>query len=586
MRTLRLSIMGSLALGLAVAQNPDAGSPIPRTAPPSVARRTVQTTSGQGIEGQVLSEGIADLALRTADKRIVLLRKQGDRYRQVTSQVDWPTYHGSPGGNRYSTLTQIDPGNVARLAPKWIFPLPNAAQVENTPLVVEGLMYVSNANECWALDAGSGRQVWHYQRARTKGITGNAAAGFNRGVAWSGDRLFMLTDNAHLMALDRFNGELLWETEMADWHQNYNGTSAPLAVGNLVISGTAGGDEGVRGFVAAFDQATGKQVWRFWTVPKPGEPGSETWTAKALDHPSGATWMTGSYDPQLDLVYWPVGNPGPDFYGDDREGDNLYTDSIVALEVKTGKLKWYYQFTPHDVHDWDAEEPPVLVDANWQGQPRKLLIQANRNGFFYVLDRATGQLLLAKQFLKKLNWADGIGKDGRPILKPLPEAAGGGVYVCPGFQGGTNWFSTSYNPATGLYYFQALERCNLFNKKSMEWEAGKGYMGGTARPAPGETFEKSLRAVNIQTGETAWDVPQISGTLTASAGVLSTASALVFFGENSGAFMALDAKTGAALWQFPTNQVWKASPMTYQFDNRQYVAIAVGQSIMAFGLPD
>jgi alcohol dehydrogenase (cytochrome c) len=578
--------MGSFALALGVAQNPDAGSPIPRSAPQAVARRTIQNADGRTVEGQVLSEGMSDLALRTDDKRIVLLRKQGERYRQVTSQADWPTYHGDPGGNRYSKLTQIDSGNVAHLAPKWIFPLPNAAQVENTPLVVEGLMYVSNANECWALDAGSGRQVWHYQRARTKGITGNAAAGFNRGVARAGDRIFMLSDNAHLMALNRFNGELLWETEMADWHQNYNGTSAPLVVGNLVISGTAGGDEGVRGFVAAFDQATGKEAWRFWTVPKAGEPGSETWTAKALDHPSGATWMTGSYDPQLDLVYWPVGNPGPDFYGDEREGDNLYTDSIVALEAKTGKLKWYYQFTPHDVHDWDAEEPPVLVDANWQGQPRKLLIQANRNGFFYVLDRATGQLLLGKQFLKKLNWAEGIGKDGRPILKPLPEVAGGGVYVCPGFQGGTNWFSTSYNPATGLYYFQALERCNVFNKKSMEWEAGKGYMGGTARPAPGETFEKSLRALNIQTGEIVWDVPQISGQLTASAGVLSTASGLVFFGENSGAFMAVDAKTGTALWQFPTNQVWKASPMTYLFDNRQYVAIAAGQSIVAFGLPE
>ena len=586
MRTLRLSAIGGFALALAVAQNPDAASPIPRTAPPSVARRTIQTTGGQTIEGQVLSEGMSELALRTSDKRIVLLRKQGDRYRQVTSQADWPTYHGSPGANRYSALTQIDRGNVARLAPKWVFPIPNAATVENTPLVVDGLMYVSNANECWALDAGSGRQVWHYQRARTKGITGNAAAGFNRGVGWSGDRIFMLTDNAHLMALDRFNGELLWETEMADWHQNYNGTSAPLVVGNLVISGTAGGDEGVRGFVAAFDQATGREAWRFWTVPKQGEPGSETWTAKAIEHPSGATWMTGSYDPQLEMVYWPVGNPGPDFYGDDREGDNLYTDSIVALEAKTGKLKWYYQFTPHDVHDWDAEEPPVLVDADWQGQPRKLLIQANRNGFFYVLDRASGQLLLARQFLKKLNWADGIGKDGRPILKPLPEAPGGGLYVCPGFQGGTNWFSTSYNPATGLYYFQALERCNVFNKKSMEWEAGKGYMGGTARPAPGETFEKSLRALNIQTGEIVWDVAQVSGTLTASAGVLSTASGLVFFGENSGGFMAVDAKTGAPLWQFPTNQVWKASPMTYQFDNKQYVAIAVGQSIMAFGLTD
>ncbi|HEY7390418.1 MAG TPA: PQQ-binding-like beta-propeller repeat protein [Bryobacteraceae bacterium] len=581
-----LPALAMMTLAPIMAQNPEANSPIPRGQAPTAVRKTIQTADGRSIEGQVVSEGMTDLALRTADKHIVLLRKQGDRYRVVTSQADWPTYHGTPSGNRYSTLTQIDRTNVAHLSPRWIFPLPNVNTVENTPLVVDGLMYVSSANECWALDAGSGRLVWRYQRARTKGLAGNAAAGFNRGVASAADRIFMVTDNAHLIALDRFNGELLWETEMADWHQNYNGTAAPLTVGNLVIAGIAGGDEGVRGFVAAYDQSTGKEAWRFWTVPKPGEPTSETWTPQALEHASGATWMTGTYDPQLDLVYWPVGNPGPDFNGDDRQGDNLYTDSIVALEAKTGKLKWYYQFTPHDVHDWDAEEPPVLVDTNWEGQPRKLLLQANRNGFFYVLDRTNGQLLLAKPFVKKLNWAEGIGKDGRPILKPLPEVPGGGVYVCPGFQGGTNWFSTSFNPATSLYYFQALERCNVFNKVKMEWQAGRSYMGGSARPAPGETFQKSLRAINIQTGEIAWDVPQVSGTTTASAGVLSTASGLVFFGENSGAFMAVDARDGKALWQFPSNQVWKASPMTYMFDNKQYVAVAAGQNIVSFGLPE
>src|SRR5215831_239262 len=395
MRTLRLSVW-VFASGALMAQPPEAASPIPRNAPPSTVIKKVQITDGQTIEGQVLSEGPQDLQLRTADKHIRLLRKSGDRYRIVTSQADWPTYHGDPGGNRYSKLTQIDKSNVSRLIPKWVFPISNVTTVENTPIVVEGIMYVSSANECFALDAGTGRQIWRYQRARTRGVTGNAAGGFNRGVAWAGDRIFMLTDNAHVIALDRFNGELLWETEMADWHLNYNGTAAPLVVGNLLISGTAGGDEGVRGFVAAFDQTSGKEVWRFWTVPNPGEPGSETWPAKALEHPSGATWMTGTYDPQLDLVYWPVGNPGPDFYGDEREGDNLYTDSIVALEAKTGKLKWHYQFTPHDIHDWDAEEPPVLVDTNWQGRPRKLLLQANRNGFFYVLDRVNGQLLLGK----------------------------------------------------------------------------------------------------------------------------------------------------------------------------------------------
>ena len=554
---------------------------------PVAARRTIQTTDGNTLQGQVLSEGMSDLQIRGDDKRIHLLRKaDGNRYRVVTSQTDWPTYHGDVSGNRYSKLTQIDKNNVGRLAPRWIFPMPGANTIENTPLVVDGVMYVSQANECWALDAGTGRVIWRYRRDRTRGVSGNAAGGFNRGVAIAGDRLFTLTDNAHMIALGRFDGELLWESEMADWHQNYNGTSAPLTVGNLVISGTAGGDEGVRGFVAAWDQTTGKEVWRFWTVPLPGEPGSETWKGKEIDHRSGATWMTGTYDPQLDTVYWPVGNPGPDYDGSEREGDNLYTDSILALDAKTGKLKWYYQFTPHDVHDWDAQEPPVLVDTNWQGQPRRLLLQANRNGFFYVLDRTNGQLLLAKQFLKKLNWADGIGKDGRPILKDLPKDANGDTYVCPGFQGGANWYSTSFNPATGFYYFSALERCNNFSPRKGEWQAGRGYMGGSARPAPGESFEKFLRAINIQTGEVAFDVPQITTAQTASAGVMSTASGLVFYGENSGSFMAVDAANGKILWQFPTNQVWKASPMTYMFDNKQYVAIAVGTDIVSFGLPE
>lgn len=561
-------------------------APMSRTAPPVIVRKQIRLTTGETIEGQVLNQGPLELQLRTNDKQIRLLRKLGDRYRQVTSQTDWPTYNGDPSGNRYTKLSEINKQNVRQLAPRWIFPMPNVAQIETTPLVVEGIMYVSSANECWALDAGTGRLIWHYRRARTKGIAGNAAIGFNRGVAWSGDRVFLLTDNAHLLALDRFNGELLWETQMADWHQNYNGTSAPLVVDNLVISGTAGGDEGARGFLAAYDQHTGKEVWRFWTVPQPGEPGSETWSGKDVEHRSGDTWMTGTYDPETDTLFWPAGNPGPDFDGAERTGDNLYTDSVLALDPKNGKLKWYFQFTPHDVHDWDAQEPPVLVDTDWQGQPRKLLLQANRNGFFYVFDRTDGKLLLAKPFLKKLNWADGIDKNGRPILKKLPETPGGETYVCPGFQGGTNWYSTSFNPATGLYYFQALERCNLFSPNHGEWQAGKGYMGGVARPAPGESFEKVLRAIHIQTGEIAWEFSQSPSAITASAGLLSTASGLVFFGENSGEFMAADASNGAILWQFPTNQVWKASPMTYEFDHKQYIAVAAGVGIVAFALPD
>jgi len=560
--------------------------PVSNGTPAAEVRKTVETTDGQRLEGRVLNESLSELQIQTGDQRIRLLRKTADgRYRQVTSQTDWSTYHGDPSGNRFTKLTQIDKGNVAHLAPKWTFSAPNITPLENTPVVVDGVMYVSSANEVFALDAGSGRSLWHFRRERTKGLVGNASGGFNRGVAISGDRLFMLTDNDHIMSMNRFNGELLWETEMADWHQNYNATSAPLVVGNLVITGTAGGDEGARGFVAAYEAATGKEVWRFWTIPKPGEPGSETWQGKSWEHGSAATWMTGSYDPQLDLVYWPAGNPGPDFNGDNRKGDNLYSDSILALEAKTGKLKWHYQFTPHDIHDWDAEEPPVLVDTNWHGQPRKLLIQANRNGFFYVFDRASGQLLLAKAFLKKLNWAKEIGKDGRPVMNQLPELPNGESYVCPGIAGGTNWYSTSFNPGTGLYYIQALERCNLYSKRTLEWEAGKGYMGGSVRPVPDESYTKSVRAIDIQTGAIAWDLPQANGR-GGSAGLMSSASGLVFFGENSGSFMAADAGSGKVLWEFPANQGWRASPMTYMFDNRQYIAMAAGTSIIAFALPE
>ncbi len=553
--------------------------------------RTITTTDGQTLRGVVMNEGSTDLQLREAGGKIRLLRKvDGGRYRMVTSQKDWPTYNGEPGGNRYSTLTQIDKNNVAKLAPAWIFPLGPVTQIENTPLVVEGVMYVSSANEVWALDAGSGRQVWHYRRPRTQGITGNAAIGFNRGVAWEGERIFLLTDNAHLLALSRTNGELLWETTMADSKQNYNGTSAPLTANGLVISGTAGGDEGVRGFVAAYDQATGKEAWKFWTVPSPGQPGAQevenTWQGANKEHRSGATWMTGTYDAALGLLYWPVGNPGPDYDGSDRLGDNLYTDCVIALDVKTGALKWYYQFTPHDIHDWDAQEPPVLVDTNWRGTPRKLLIQANRNGFFYVLDRTNGQFLLGKQFLKKLNWAEGIGADGRPIMKDLPKNPDGTTYVCPGFQGGANWFSTSFNPATGLYYFNSLERCNNFSITKGEWQAGRGFMGGAGRPVPGETFDKFLRAIDIQTGEVKFEIPQVSRDQTASGGVISTAAGIVFYTENSGAFIAADAATGKSLWQFQTNQVWKASPMTYQFDGKQYVAVAAGQNILSFAIQE
>jgi alcohol dehydrogenase (cytochrome c) len=296
-------------------------------------------------------------------------------------------------------------------------------------------------------------------------LAGNAAGVFNREVALAGDRVFMVTDNAHILGLNRFTGAVEWDTEMADWHLNYNATSAPLAVGNLVLSGTAGGEQRSRGFIEAYDQATGKEAWRFWTVPAPGEPGSETWKGKAIEHPSAVAWFTGTYDPELDTLYWPTGNPGPDFNDDERGGDNLYSCSVVALDAKTGRMKWYYQFTPHDVFDWDAAETPMLVDANWRGQQRKLLLQGNRNGFFYVLDRVEGKLLSATPLVKNLNWAKGIGEDGRPILNPEIHSDTKGAKVCPAFDGGTNWYAPSYNAALGLFFVQTMEGCSLVTKR-------------------------------------------------------------------------------------------------------------------------
>ncbi len=497
---------------------------------------------------------------------------------------EWPSYHGHLSGNRYSPLDEVNAENVAHLAAKWMFPIGNSKRLEVTPVVVDGVMYVTAANEVYALDARSGRQIWHYGRPLTKGVIGDAESGINRGVAVLGGRVFMATDNAHLIALDRTTGHLLWDTEMADFRKGYGTTSAPLVVNDLVISGTSGGDEGARGYVAAFSAETGRRVWQFWTMPAPGEPGSETWVGRAIEHGCVTGWLTGTYDPTTDLVYWPTGNPCPDFNGDERKGDNLYSSSVVALEAKTGKLRWYFQFTPHDLHDWDATETPMLIDAEFQGRPRKLMAQANRNGFFYVLDRVTGEFLLGQPFVHKLTWASGLDAKGRPQVLAGSEPSLQGTTVCPSLVGATNWNSTAYNPATGLFYVLALESCNIYTKSSAWWEPGKSFYGGGTRRVPGETSEKFLRAIDLQTGKIAWEVPQLASGF-GLAGVLTTAGGLVFFGDDSGAFAAVDAKTGQALWHFHTNESWHSSPMTYAVDGKQYLGVSVGSNIIAFALP-
>ena len=475
---------------------------------------------------------------------------------------DWLTYNGTLDANRYSELKQINTTNVGSLHLKWIFPLPYFG-LEVTPLEAGGVMYVTGPNQVFALDAVNGSQIWKYSRPQTKGLaSGDAALGTNRGVAIWEDKVFFVTDNAHLLALDRATGSLVWEVTMPEEPQNYGGTLAPLVLKDTVIAGVSGADdagEGIRGFIACYEAETGKLLWRRWTIPRKGEPGSETW--KGGQPPvagGGSSWLTGSYDAATDTLYWPTGNPFPPLEDKDRAGDNLYTNSILALNPSTGELKWYFQFTPHDVRDRDATEPPVLVDTVYRGKPRQLLLHADKNGFFYVLDRSNGELLLAEPFLHRVDWASQIGADGRP---QVTNARG-----CP--DDAANWSSTAYSPVTGLYYLVALEECV-----------------GSEMNYPDQTGQRFLRAVNIETGRIVWEVPQPGPAKEKSwSGVLATAGGLVFYGQPNGGFASVDERDGKTLWHFPTNVPMKASPMTFAVDGKQFVAVAAGPNILCFGL--
>jgi alcohol dehydrogenase (cytochrome c) len=501
---------------------------------------------------------------------------------------EWPSYNGLLSANRHSPLDQINIRTVARLEPKWTHEMGGTRALQMTPIVLDGVMYVAAVNEARALDARTGRQIWQFVRPQTPGLvpTGDPAAGINRGVAVLGNRVFLQTDHAHLLALDRLTGRLQWEVEMADYRLNYGSTGAPLIVNDLVVAGMSAGDEGVRGFLDAYRASTGERVWRFWTVPARGEPGSETWIGKALEHGCAATWLTGSYDPDAKLLYWPTGNPCPDYNGDERKGDNLYSSSIVALDPATGRRRWHFQFTPHDLHDWDANQPPLLVDAEFREQPRKLLVVANRNGFFYVLDRLTGRMLMAEPFVKHLTWSSGIGADGRPRLLAGYENSVEGTRTCPAVAGAANWPSTAFNPATGLFYVMASEGCAVYRKNSNWFELGKSFYGGTTRTAPIEGGGKFLRALDLQSGKMVWEIPRVGGGASAS-GVMSTAGGLVFYGDNTGgALIAVNAATGQRLWQLDTHQTWKSSPMTYAIDGKQYVGVVAGSTVRVFGLPE
>lgn len=548
------------------------------------AERTVSLTNGSQLKGQVLGEGFDDLQLLAADKRVHLLRRSEQGFREVTSDTDWPTYNGETGGNRYTQLTGINKENVKALAPRWMFTVRNAGRLQVTPVVVGGLMYVTAANQCYALDAGSGREIWHWERQREKGLTTGGSS--NRGAVVAGERVFLETGDAHLVALNRMTGDLLWESEIADWHKNYSSSSAPLPAGNLVVAGVAGGEHGANGVLVAFDQTTGKEAWRFNTVPKAGEPGFDSWQGREPAHGGAPTWFTGSYDSELDTVYWPTGNPSEEYNGDLRQGDNLYSDSILALDRETGKLKWYYQFTPHDLWDWDSTETSIVTNQVWEGSERKLLLHADRNGFFYVLDRTNGKLLLARQFLKYLTWASGIDPDGRPQKLPNQIPTTKGTKVCPSQDGATNWYSPSFNASSGLFFFQTFEKCSIYKKvEGGEWQPGKSFLGGSQTIAPDPTPERILRALDIHSGRIVWELPQ-PGPAQSWGGTLATASGLVIFGSETRELVAVDGSSGQILWKFPVNEDWRASPMTYSFDGKEYIAVAAGSNIVAFGLGD
>jgi len=496
---------------------------------------------------------------------------------------NWTSYNGDYTGRRYSGLDQITVGNVHELRPAWVFHPGNSQMLEVTPVVVRGVMYVTSANHVFALDANTGRRLWHYQRPISSGLLDDASAHKNRGVAVWKDFVYTETDDAHLLCLDARSGGLLWDVEYADKSKHYGATSAPLVVNGNVIVGTSGGDSGVRGFLEAYDAVSGKLKWHLWTIPGPGEPGASSWPGDAYLHGGATTWMPGTYDPELNTLYWTTSNAAPDFEGSSRPGDDLYTACVLAIDPDTGKMKWYFQFTPHDLYDYDANQTPVLVDIEDQGVMKKLLVQANRNGFFYILDRVEGKFLKATPFVERLTWAKSIAPTGRPVLSgQIPTKQG--TRICPSMNGATNWFSPSYNPNTQLFYVMALEGCSVLFANPQPFRKGQTYYNTGAKLPPGESAQKHLLALSVRDGKIMWRYSHV-GRGDSWGGTLATAGGVVFFGDDSGSVEAVDGKTGVALWHFNTGQSFHASPMTYAVDGVQYVSIAAGSDVFAFSLP-
>ena len=526
---------------------------------------------------------LASLSGQTAGSATSAMNVQRAQLESREIAEDWPSYNGDYTGRRFSSLTQITPENVKSLRAHWVFHSTSPSILEATPVVVSGVMYLTASNDAYALNANNGEVLWHYSRPISSGLVDDASGHISRGVALWGDRLYMETDNAHLLCLDARSGHLIWDVAYATWNKNYGATSAPLAIRGKILVGTSGGDDGVRGFVVAFDAVTGKIIWRRWTIPGPGESGSASWPGQSYLRGGGAAWMPGTYDPELNTLYWGTGNAAPDYDGIVRPGDDIYTASVLALDPDTGKIKWYFQFTPHDVYDYDSVQTPVLVDAEYRGQPRKLLIEANRNGFLYMLDRVTGKFLSATPFAERVNWASGIDANGRPVYTDVQPSAKGAL-TCPGDAGATNWYSPAYSEATGLFYFLSLDQCTVNSVKPETFQEGKEYYATGTREEPNTPGKKYLLAFDRNTNKLAWKYPQEVDTISWG-GVMTTATGLVFFADDADSFEAVDGRTGKPLWHFNTGQTLHASPMSYSASGKQYVAIASGDDLFTFALP-
>ena len=494
---------------------------------------------------------------------------------------NWLMYNGTLDSQRFSRLDRIDRGNVADLELKWAHHIPQLDRAETTPLVVDGVMFITESpSNVVAVDAATGRPFWRYDHPLPDDLR-ICCGRNNRGVAILDELLFMSTLDAHLVAIDARTGSLVWNREVADHRGGYSKTAAPLVVKDRIVTGIAGGEYGIRGFLDAYDARTGELEWRTYTIPGPDHPDNLTWAGDSWRTGGSPTWITGSYDPELNLVYWGTGNPGPDWNGEVRPGDNLYSDSVLALDGDTGEMSWYFQFTPHDIHDWDAIQIPVLADIEMDGEPRQAMLWANRNGFYYTLDRATGEFLLGEAFAHQ-TWAEGLDSNGRPIRRPNTSPSRTGTLVAPIAGGATNWWSPAYSPRTGLLYVNAFDGEALFSIRDEEYVEGDTYLGGgTETPLPIDHYHSAIRAIDPATGDVRWEFPM---TPRSRAGVLATAGDLVFSASVDGYFYALDAESGAPLWQISLGGRVNASPMSYAVDGRQFVTMTVGNTLYTFGL--